>query len=207
MSDKANKARPRIERLARMEGSTSFRDLREGFGAGRVELTDQDIMAAIGMIRRLLPKANPDDEGKPDPDDIGPECLETYFGSSARHRRKIVQRYMRATHSEHEPHDRLVARRFGATLAAQQLAGVKFTRGQWTEFAWLVCCRRDGLERFAADALCWFYGEVDRATQALRPMLAELGQARAEESRQHWDKMRGDPGRARRIAVKLDKVA
>lgn len=201
MSDKANKRKPKTERVARLEGVTTYRDPRDGFSFGSAHgLTDQDVAAAIALSRERR------DDGKPDANDCGPECLETYYGSTQRHRRILVLAYMRA-HDFRESMVDIIVRRMGATLAAQQLAGVTFTRSQWEEYAYIVRTRRNTLEEATKKALYWFQSELGTAQirfyDALQSMAPDL---RAERDA-HWKSMRDAPDREERIKAKLFKKA
>lgn len=200
MSDKANKQKPKEERLARMEGVTTFRDLRDGFisgTGGAVDVTDQDVMAALAMSRAR------DDKGKPIADDIGPEVLQCYYGSSVRHRVILVKSYLR-----HNPHPReseaeLIARRLSTALAVQLLAGAMFTRQEWAEYAFLAHMRRDRFEGMARDALTWFYDEIRNAEPRFRAALENARLGQREAAAEIWDAMRNARDRDERIAGKL----
>lgn len=149
MNDYADKQRPRAERLARMEGCTTFKDFREGFGSGWIDISDHDVMAALAMMRK-------------GGDDIGAEVLQTYYGSTQSFRRGLVRAYL-ASYNDQPTDEKKRCRRMGATLAAQRVAGLSFTREQVEEYAWLMILRRQTLEVEMAQALAWFNGELDAA--------------------------------------------
>lgn len=200
MSDKANKARPKIERIARLEGSTTFRDPREGFGIStKVQLSDQDIASAIAMSRRRR------DDGTPDPDDVGPECLETYYGSTQTHRRLLVYAYMRAHHRPAMPLEIKIRRRMAATLGVQMLAGMTFTRAQWAEFAYLSCCRRDEIEDSARAALRWFNDQAHEAKHEFGKALQATAEVLLAAKEMGWQEQRSARDRDARIRGKLFK--
>lgn len=192
-----DKQRPKEERLARMEGSTTFRDPRDGFARGSIDLSDTEVMGAVAMVRALLPN------GEPDQTDIGPECLETYYGSTQRHRRTLVTTYMRLHSVPNESTTRKVVRRMATTLAAQLLAGAQFDRWQWSEFAFITCTRRETLEKDARDALGWFHSETSRALDVLIEVLNTNAPTWRAEKAAAWRRMRDAPNRAARIAAKL----
>lgn len=198
-ADTADKSKPKEERLARMEGTTAFRNPKEGFG-GMIDLTDQDVMAAVAASRRTIISSS--GECIADPQDVGPECLETHFGSTQLHRRKLVRVYM-ATLKHDEPMLRVIARRLAATLAVQQLAGVKFMRSNWEEFAYLANTRRDVFEAYSHEALTWFLGEIEKSMPAFRRWLRQLREARATEEKKKWRGMASCEEREDRIRKKM----
>lgn len=197
-ADTAEKAKPKEERLARMEGTTAFRNPKDGFG-GMIDLTDQDVMAAVAASRRTILSTT--GECIADPKDVGPECLETHFGSTQMHRRKLVRVYL-ATLPE-QPIVRVIARRLAASLAAQQLAGVKFMRSNWEEFAYLANTRRDVFEGYAHEALTWFLRQMELSLPLFQSWLKRLRDERDRQREKAWKDMRDAPDREQRIRRKL----
>jgi hypothetical protein len=165
-----DKIRPVHERLAQIEGSTTFKDLREGFGGGFANVTQQDLMAGLAIVR-----------SRSDPNDIAPEILETYFGSTQKYRRTLVATYVGNTAVEAK---HTVPHRMAATLAAQMLAGMKFHRDQDEEFAYICNTRLQTLRDMRSHAISWFNELLDRAipkfADALRNVINDRGKARAE---------------------------
>lgn len=201
MSDKANKLKPKTERVARLEGVTTYRDPRDGFSFGSANgLTDQDVAAAIALSRARR------EDGTPDPNDCGPECLETYYGSTQRHRRILVLAYMRA-HDFRESMVEIIIRRMAATLAAQQLAGMTFSRSQWMEYAYIVRTRRDTLEEAAKRAMDWFQSKLGTAQIGFYDALHAMAPDQQAERAAHWKQMREAPDREDRINAKLFRKA
>ncbi len=199
MSDKANKIKPRVERLARMEGVSSFRDPRELAGGGWIDLSDQDCMAALAFMRAKRRELKSED-------DIAPECLETHYGSNQRHRQALVRWYMRTWAPKKEPAAKLIARRMATTLAAQVIAGVKLDRDAWEEFAFIVDVERSALEALAHEALNVFYAMVSEATGRFNEVLSDVKSARAERREERWKEMREADDRKDRIAGKVTSL-
>lgn len=202
MSDKADKRKPKTERLARLEGVTTYRDPRDGFSFGSAYgLTDQDVAAAIAMSRARR------EDGSTDSNDCGPECLETRYGSTQRHRRILVLAYMRAHDFGSDSMVEIIIRRMAATLAAQQLAGITFTRSQWMEYAYIVRTRRDSLEAAAKRALQWYEEQEGGARIRFFDALNSMAPDAEAERAAHWQEMRDAPDREDRIKSKLFRKA
>jgi len=160
MSKSDDKARPVHEKLARIEGSTSFRDLREGFG-GFANITQEDVMAALAMVRTHRTNVPP----------FGPEILSTYFGSSQTWRRMIVEGYLECNRVNPKY---IVAHRLAATLAAQVMAGVSFTAAADAEYAFIANIRVENLIALRKHALHWFDGVLEKAMPAFSEILREF---------------------------------
>lgn len=202
MSDKANKAKPKVERVARLEGVTTYRDPRDGFSLGSsIGITDQDVAAAIALSRAKKP------DGSVDKNDVGPECLETFFGSTQRHRRLLVNSYLRATSDPGEAFTHTIIRRMAATLSAQRLAGMTFSRAQWSEYAYIVRCRRETLEDESRKALYWFQDRGKEARVRFQEVLETRLDLDAIETAAAWQEMRDAKDREERIKAKLYKRA
>lgn len=167
MSD--DKIRPVQERLAAIEGSTTFKDLREGFG-GIVNLTTQDLMAGLAMVRDKTRIAITKGEAT-DNQLLCPEILETYFGSTQSYRGTLVRTYLEHAKVE-EKH--IVPHRMGATLAAQMMAGVTFTQKQDAEFAFICNCRLMTLRDLRSHALQWFQELLDKAIPSFADALRDI---------------------------------
>lgn len=202
MNDKADKRKPRTERMARLEGSTTYRDPRDGFSMGSaITITDQDVAAALALSRATK------EDGKVDKNDVGPECLETFFGSTQRHRRLLVNAYLRATHDNAEAFTHTIIRRMAATLSAQRLAGMTFSRAQWAEYAYIVRCRRETLEDESRKALYWYQDRGKEARARFQSALETNREFEAIETAASWQEMRDAKDREERIKAKLFKRA
>jgi len=169
MSDDKDKIRPVQERLAAIEGSTTFKDLREGFG-GIVNLTTADLMAALAMVRDKTRISIAKGEAT-DSQLLCPEILETYFGSTQTYRVTLVRTYLE--HAKVEP-GYLVPHRMGATLAAQMMAGITFTQKQDAEFAFICNCRLMTLKDLRAHALQWYQELLDKAIPSFADALRDI---------------------------------
>jgi hypothetical protein len=129
VNDKAIKKKPLPERIAGLDVKTSYRDIRDGIGAcGAPTLTDQDIAAALGMVKtRLGP--------------FPPMALETYFGSTLRHERRLREKWS----DLHEQADmsttsRIICR-FSAAIAIRQFAGIVHSTTDMAEYSYLLVSR------------------------------------------------------------------
>jgi hypothetical protein len=168
-----DKIRPVQERLASIEGTTTFKDLREGFG-GIANLTTQDLMAGLAMVRDKTRVAITKGEAT-DNQLLCPEILETYFGSTQTYRVTLVRSYL-----EHAKVDErhVVPHRMGATLAAQMMAGITFTQKQDAEFAYICNCRLMTLRDLRAHALQWYQELLDKAIPSFADALRDIVYAR-----------------------------
>jgi hypothetical protein len=168
MSKSDDKIRPIQERLAQIEGSTTFKDLREGFG-GYANITNLDLMAGLAIVRTTATM---------DPDDcfeLAPEILETYFGSTQMYRRTLVRGYL----EEHRVEPQYItAHRMGATLGAQMMAGISFSREQDAEFAFICNVRLMTLRDLRASALSWYQGLLDKAIPLFGAALKQVIETR-----------------------------
>jgi hypothetical protein len=173
MSKSDDKIRPIQERLAQIEGSTTFKDLREGFG-GFANITNLDLMAGLAIVRTAATK---------DADDyfeLAPEILETYFGSTQMYRRALVRGYL----GEHRVQPQYItAHRMGATLGAQMMAGISFSREQDAEFAFICNVRLMTLLDLRATALKWYQGLLDKAIPLFGEALRQIVGKREFERR------------------------
>jgi hypothetical protein len=178
VGDYTDRSKPRAERLARMEGQCTFRDPREARGGGWLDITDLDVMAALAMSRQLVIG----DNGKPTPDpkDVGPEILETYYGSTQMHRQRIAKSCLFDCGDRNgtTEHDRAVDR-VTALIAAQRLAGVQISRSHWAELAWMVGVSSARFSAQVNSCLAWMMGEHDRAKIAFDNCFRMISEQRA----------------------------
>lgn len=174
MSDKANKRRPVEERIGALQGRGSFCD-GQGFG-GLPSLTDQDVAAALAMIRKKRNLLG-------DAPDIAPELLEAYYGSTDQHRAVLRAAYLRQ-HPLAMPGDaqRVPCRRMAASIAAQMVAGVPYSRGQQAEYAYICHVRLETMREEIADAFAWFQNEAANASIAFRQVVESARIVRIEKA-------------------------
>lgn len=176
MSDKTLRGRPVVERIARLFGGSSFCDPRGGTG-GIPELSDQDIAAALGMVRTVLKE---DDDCKAKDYEIGAEVLETYYAGTQRHRSVIRAAYLRHNPLKKANESALIARRMGATLAVQMLAGMKYSRFQEVEYAYICRIRLETLRAEVRDAHSWY---LDRLNESFKGFMKACSRAYEERKR------------------------
>ena len=171
---RSGKRRPVLERIGSMQGRSSTPD-GQGFG-GLPTLTDQDVAAALAMIRK-------DRKLVGDDKDIAPEILETYYGSTDTHRAVLRAAYLRANPVPGERvHVMAPCRRMAATLAAQMLAGRTFSRGNQQEFAFICHTRLETMREEIARAFAWYEGRASDAAPAFRRVIDSAAIVRIERA-------------------------
>lgn len=162
-----DKIRPVHERLAQIEGSTTFKDLREGVG-GFGNITTHDLMAGLAIIRTLAIEKNEEHR-------LAPEVLETYFASTQQYRQDLVRGYL---HNHRVDAAYICAHRMGATLGAQMMAGISFSRSQDAEFAFICNVRLMTLRDMRANSIQWYQGILSRAIPLFGSALRNIIEAR-----------------------------
>lgn len=152
-----DKIRPRPERIASLAGMTTFRDIRDGFGAPSSvpPLQSTEVAAALALCR-----ARKGDVGFAR-DDIGPEVLETYYGSTQAHRRALVSAFLAVR--THVAAEHMAALRLATTVAAQIVAGVEISRERQSEFAFIAVVRLETFRSYLSEAHGWFLEQHDNA--------------------------------------------
>lgn len=158
MSDYALKLVPLTERIAKMLGGTTYRDLREGFTTLHMDaLRGKGEMIALSYARRKLR-----DRTTPDPLDLGPEILAQYVSGHLTDYEKIAAAYM-ATQNRYRHAFANEMRKFACFVAQGILIGHPLNIERIN-----LLCRMAGVnaDRFAidvSDALRWLYGEAESA--------------------------------------------
>jgi hypothetical protein len=156
MSDKADKRKPIAERIAQLGGRGSFCNPRDGTG-GIPTLTDQDIAAALGMVRHILKEVG-------NPSEIGAEVLVTHYQATTKHRHVLRAAYLRANPPVADKgYPAIVVRRMGATLGVHMLGGLVYSRRQEDEYAYLCHCRVSTLQDEMDRAHRWFLDRLQEA--------------------------------------------
>jgi hypothetical protein len=199
---KNEKVRPWAERIAKLEGSASFKDIREGFGGSAPVLTDNEISMALALSR----KRDDLSAAECDLSDVGPEVLETFYGSTQTHRRLIAKAYLRANVPEGVAASQLPSYRLAATLAAQMVAGVEITRTQQAEYAYIANTRLETLRDRIEHAFKWFMERHDKAIPRFVTILKAIVEKRLVKFLMERDEARAE--RAARYAehkAKLEK--
>lgn len=151
-----DKRRPVEERIAALDVSGSFRDIRDGIGpGGPPDLTAQDIAAALGIVKSR--------EGR-----LTVLVLETYYGSSLRHEQSLRS----AWSDHHETADQTKAARilsrFSCAIAVRQFAGIKHVETDMAEYSYLMALRPAEFRRAVDDVLAWLEDYRASGLTALR---------------------------------------
>ena len=129
-----DKRRPIEERIAALLGRTAYRDIRDGVGGSRIELTDQDVAAQLGYIQRTY--------GAP-----VVQAMETYYGSTLMHERELRHAWERYCQDvESLDYGTSVLARMSCALAIRQFAGHEYTTSSMAEYAWIIKVRRQTLK-------------------------------------------------------------
>jgi len=158
MSDYALKLVPLTERIVKMLGGATFRDLREGFSTPHMDaLRGKGEMIALSYARRKL-----SDRATPDPLDMGPEILAQYITGRLMDYEKIAAAYM-AVQNRYRHAFANEMRKFACYVAQGILIGHPLNIGRIN-----LLCRMAGVntDRFAIDvddALRWLYNEAESA--------------------------------------------
>jgi hypothetical protein len=176
MSDKADKRKPIAERIAQLGGRGSFCNPRDGSG-GIPTLTDQDIAAALGMVRHILKECG-------NPSEIGAEVLATHYQATTKHRHVLRAAYLRANPvAQEKGYPAIVVRRMGATLGVHMLGGLTYSRRQEDEYAYLCHCRIATLQDEMDRAYRWFLDRLQEAHGAFMTACRYAHEERTAEER------------------------
>ncbi len=133
------------QRIARMVGKSTYRDLRDGFTPGSLRGdSDADIKLALGMaqsIAGVLPVY----------------ALETRYASTLMHERALLTAWDKR-HREAFPKRAahvVAIQRVGASLAVRVFARGNGVAGAVAHYAWLVHTRRENLQDPIDACLAW----------------------------------------------------
>jgi hypothetical protein len=146
-SDKADKRRPMIERVAALMGGTAFRD--SAGRSGMPKFTDQDVAAALGMVQV--------ERGE-----IVIKALETYYASTLLQEVELRRAWDRT--GEGRSHEEIILRRLAAAIGIRQVAGAAFGRSEILDYAWMIHARRERLEGAIASVVQWMDAMRQTAT-------------------------------------------
>lgn len=150
-----------IERIARIVGKGTYRDLRDGFTPGSLlHDADVDIKAALGMAQREVGA-------------IPVAALETRYASTLMHEQALLRAWDRvlASGTDHS----VAVHRVGGSLALRHFArGEGHVQGV-SHYAWLVRTRRENLLDKINDCLDWLHEQSITGTNAF---LLAMGQVR-----------------------------
>lgn len=161
-----DKKRPVAERIAGLDIKTAYRDVRDGIGgSGAASLTDQDIAAALGMVKTRAGK-------------LPVLALETYFGSTLRHETALRAAWADKTEHHTDPADARIRNRFSCAIAVRQFAGVLHAESEIMEYAHLMCSRPIDFTRRVNEVLSWLEEKRAEGLTELRKCLSESRQDR-----------------------------
>lgn len=160
----------KLEKIAQMEGKTTYKDFRQGFAPRSLACdTDADIKMALGMAQRKVGA-------------VAVAALETRYASTLMHERTLrrawdhkVREDAKGNKAKLPPHEVAVLR-MGAALAVRRLAGAQMTQHEVAEYAWLLCVRRERLDDAMRSAGGWLDGLCGDAEERF---LRALTRARA----------------------------
>lgn len=159
------------ERIARLMGSTAYRDIREGFGGSvPATLTDQDIAAAVGMVNTRLGRH-------------AGMVLETHFCGSDIHLDALMRVWEGLQSERMVTREDIVLTRFSAELAIRELGSQKYGTPQLSRFAYLIHSRRERLQARMDDCKAWLLETLDEATIAFRSTVREAHDSRRKSER------------------------
>lgn len=153
--------RPLAERIAGQDCKTAYRDIRDGLGGSRsIGLTDQDIAAALGMVRASCGK-------------LPVYALETYYGSTLRYESALRGEWL--DNIEHHTDDAglRIRKRFTAAIAVRQFAGIVHQTSDLSEYSFLMFMRPRDFQRQVSDVLAWLEKLKAEGLGELRKKLAE----------------------------------
>lgn len=157
MGDWTDKRKPAAERVARMVGSTTYRDFREAVGASRGLDPDELLKGALGFVAAHA-------------GDLAAYALETYYAGTLRHEGRLRLLWEKA---KPDP-DNVAFSRIASALAIREFAGTRSTQADMAEWAWLVHSRRDTLERRIAETVAWLDDARCRGETIFRRQLRDV---------------------------------
>lgn len=159
-SDKADKRKPMEERVAAMLVKSAYRDIRDGFGGMPIagSLGDQAVAGALGMVST--------EQGP-----IAVMVLETHYGCTLMHVEPIRRAWEESERREGMQRDDTVLVRFGGELAIRQMASIRYPVSQITDYAYLLCRRRETLQAAIDNCTRWLEAIRCKAVHALRERL------------------------------------
>jgi len=162
----------KTEKIARMVGKTTYKDFRDGFsGATLHDDSDADIKMALGMAQRQAGV-------------LAVQVLETRYASTLMHERVI--RRARDRHLNDSAKRLGVKRdqpttakqRLACALAIRKLAGARVIGLEVTEYAWMLCSRREDLDDHMRSAEAWLNDLCTTATDAFLTALEVIAPRR-----------------------------
>lgn len=167
----------KLEKIARMEGKTTYKDFRQGFASASLAGdSDADIKMALGMAQRQVGA-------------LAVQVLETRYASTLKHERALRRAWDRhckdmakiggGTRGRAERHS-IAMERLAAALAIRHLAGAKVAKPDVEEWAWVICAGQDSLASLVRTCGAWL---DDLCSGAERVFLESLDAIRPQRSR------------------------
>lgn len=163
----------KTEKIARMVGKTTYKDFRDGFsGATLQDDSDAEIKMALGMAQRQAGV-------------LAVQVLETRYASTLMHERVI--RRARDRHLNDSAKRLGVKRdqhttakqRLACALAIRKLAGARVMGLEVTEYAWMLCSRREDLDDHMRSAETWLNDLCTTASDAFLTALEVIAPRRS----------------------------
>lgn len=160
MSDKADKRKPALEKIARIMGTTSFRTM---FGSGGSE-SDPDIVwkGALGFVQK-------------NGGDLVTIALEMFYSGDIQYEARLRHMWLATLKIQDEAgYDQHAFLRIGCALAIRQFAGKhKYSRGEIAEWAWLLRVRRDRLDHYVGDVTSWLNDALAEGERLFRDQMRD----------------------------------
>jgi hypothetical protein len=145
-AETAEKRRPMVERIAGLDVKSSFRDIREGFGGTTgVKVTDQDIAAALGVVKTRCGK-------------LAAYVLETYYGSILLHEHRLRAAWAEYSETPADPAADRIRNRVAAALAIREFAGAANPTSLLAEWGLIADEPEERLRKRVRNTLAWLEG-------------------------------------------------
>lgn len=149
------------EKIARLDVKSTYRDIRDGIGGNRanqLETSDQDIAAALGLVRLSVGKAPV-------------LVLETFYGSHVRHEAALRRLWADFSEQPSDPAEARIRNRVAAALAIRQFAGASPSgMSEWGE---LMAQDPTQFKKLVNRVLSWLEEQRGIGMNSLRKKMAE----------------------------------
>lgn len=172
-----SKPRPIEERIAELVGKTAYKIPAQGFG-GIPNVSSLDVAAALVWCRRNRKRIEAACE-------IGPELLMAYYASDDSGRGVLRAAYLREHPTKGDDRRvRMIQRRIAATVAAQIVAGRKYSRPELDEYAYLANVRSEVFRSEVGMAEAWLMLALSGAQSIFLDALRDAVEQRVERERE-----------------------
>ena len=151
------------ERIGRMVGKSTYRDLRDGFTAGSlIHDSDVDIKIALGFAQHNA-------------GELPVSALITHFAGTLCYERMLLGAWDRARREQLERTAHMIAiDRMAASLAIRHFAGASgLPVADVPHYAWLVRTRRENLQEQMGLCRCWLDEKCQTGVDAFLDALSE----------------------------------